>query len=351
MNFLGRKLNGHFQGEVVSDLSSFACRRVGGSRIKHRVKQNWLKMYDKTGPVLRVETVINNPEEFRVRKQVLRDGKQRAGWVPLRKGVAYLFRYREISQLQANARYLDALAAVDDPTPGKQALQRLTTVKKDAAGRSCPGFNPLAQHDATLFKASWPASTACTASPTGTSAPPADSDALTSLVCRRSEESKCQSQSLLPPPTCPRTDRQDSAHASLACDPLWPKRHGDLAVPARASLPQCLLRRRALIIFAKNKELTAKESILRRRGRATPSPPRRAPNRRRGNGAHTLDFVSPLRRSGPGASSPAASPFPGRAASTRPRLLPARPSRTRDGHRSDPTLVVTTSVPCSSRNT
>ena len=69
----------------------------------------------------------------------------------LRKAVAYLFRYREVS-LQANARYLDALAAVDDPTPGKQALQRLTTTKKDAAGRSCPGFNPMAQLDADLFK-------------------------------------------------------------------------------------------------------------------------------------------------------------------------------------------------------
>lgn len=108
-------------------------------------------MYDKAGLVLRVETVINNPEEFRVRKNVLRDGKQRTEWVALRKGVAYLFRYREIS-LQANARYLDALAAVDDPTPGTQALQRLTTTKKDAAGRSCPGFNPMAQDDATLFK-------------------------------------------------------------------------------------------------------------------------------------------------------------------------------------------------------
>jgi hypothetical protein len=87
--------------------------------------------------------------------QVLREGKQRAEWVALPTlgtwGVAYLLRYREIS-LQANARYLDALAAVDDPTAGKQALQRLSTTKKDAAGRSCPGFNPLAQHDATLFK-------------------------------------------------------------------------------------------------------------------------------------------------------------------------------------------------------
>ena len=58
MNFLGRKLVANFHGEVVSDLSSFACRRVGGSRIKHRVKQNWLKMYDKAGLVLRIETLM-----------------------------------------------------------------------------------------------------------------------------------------------------------------------------------------------------------------------------------------------------------------------------------------------------
>jgi hypothetical protein len=151
MNFLGRKLNANFEGEIVSDLSSFVCRRTGGSRIKHRVKENWLKMYDKSGLVLRIETVINNPEEFRVRKQVLRKGKPQTEWVAMRKGVAYLFRYREVS-LQANCRYLDALAAVDDPTDAKRALARVTTSKKDAAGRGCPGFNPLARHDAELFQ-------------------------------------------------------------------------------------------------------------------------------------------------------------------------------------------------------
>jgi hypothetical protein len=151
MNFLGRKLHGKFEGEIVSDLSSLVCRRTGGSRIKHRVKENWLKMYDKSGLVLRVETVINNPEEFRVRKQVLRKGKRQTEWVAMRKGVAYLFRYREVS-LQANGRYLDALAVVDDPTNAKQDLDRVTTPKKDAAGRGCSGFNPLARHDAELFQ-------------------------------------------------------------------------------------------------------------------------------------------------------------------------------------------------------
>jgi hypothetical protein len=41
-----------------------------------------------------VETVINNPEDFRVRKRVTRRGKKRMEWVNMRKGVAWLFRYR-----------------------------------------------------------------------------------------------------------------------------------------------------------------------------------------------------------------------------------------------------------------
>jgi hypothetical protein len=104
MNFLGRKLTGHFQGEIVSDLTHLFRRRVSGSRIKHRVKENWIKMYEKSGLVLRVEPVINNPEEFRVRKHVTRKGRRQPEWVPLRTGVAHMFRYRKVSL----ARYLDA---------------------------------------------------------------------------------------------------------------------------------------------------------------------------------------------------------------------------------------------------
>src|SRR5438128_2571550 len=59
--------------------------------------------------------------------------------------------HREVS-LQANSRYLDALAAVDDPTHAKRALHRVTTPKNDLPGRRCPGFNPLARHDTQLFQ-------------------------------------------------------------------------------------------------------------------------------------------------------------------------------------------------------
>src|SRR5947209_2842354 len=101
MTFLGRKLRGNFEAEIVSDLSDFAGR-MPGCPIKHRVKENWLKMVDKSGLVLRVQTVINNPGEFKVRKKVIRKGKSKVEWVTMRKGVAYLFRYQQVS-FQANS--------------------------------------------------------------------------------------------------------------------------------------------------------------------------------------------------------------------------------------------------------
>ena len=153
MGFLGRKLTGHFLGEIISDLNDGGWhRRIPGARIKHRVKENWLKMYDKDGSVLRVEMVTNNPEEFRVRKRVCRKNKRVLEWVSMRKGVAYLFRYREVWQ-QANYRYLEALAVVDDPTPALQQLNDITTRKKTASGRGVRPFNPLSMEDVQLFKA------------------------------------------------------------------------------------------------------------------------------------------------------------------------------------------------------
>jgi hypothetical protein len=60
MTFLGRKLTGNFQGEVITDTK----KRPQGVRVKHRMKKNSLKMYDKWN-VLRVEMTINNPREFK----------------------------------------------------------------------------------------------------------------------------------------------------------------------------------------------------------------------------------------------------------------------------------------------
>ncbi len=153
LSFLGRKLQGKFEGDLVSDRNAGVwCRRLPGARIKHRVKENWLKMYDKSGSVLRVEMVINSPDEFKVRKKVTRAGQQVMEWVKMRKGVGYLFRYQELSR-QANHRYLEALAVVEDPTRAIQGLDAVTTLKKSSTGRGVRAFNPLSRDDALLFKA------------------------------------------------------------------------------------------------------------------------------------------------------------------------------------------------------
>ena len=104
MSFLGRKIRSYFEGEIVSDSSDLSFKRIPGARIKHRVKQNWLKMYNKAGSVLRLEMVINEPEGFTVRKQVMRKGKKVMRWVDMRKGVAYLFRYRTAKAFNPVAR-------------------------------------------------------------------------------------------------------------------------------------------------------------------------------------------------------------------------------------------------------
>lgn len=152
MNFLGKKLVGQFRGEVVSDITDRGKRRLPGMRIKHRAKMNWIKMYDKVGSVLRIETVINQPEVFRVRKRVQRKGRQVTEWVPMRKGVANLFRYRDVS-MAANARYLEALAVVDDPAQAIQQLHSITSRKRTRAGVSVRAFNPLSEEDQAIFKA------------------------------------------------------------------------------------------------------------------------------------------------------------------------------------------------------
>jgi hypothetical protein len=123
--------------------------RAPGARIKHRVKNNWLTMSDKFGWVLRIETVINDPREFRVRRLRTRDGRREMIWCPMNKGVANLYRYREVA-LASNRRYLDALAVMDDPQPAYRQVEELTEPVV-VSGRSHAGFNPARPGDVRLF--------------------------------------------------------------------------------------------------------------------------------------------------------------------------------------------------------
>lgn len=149
LGFLGRKWDRRFDGDVQTEVKT---DRLLGTRIKHRMTKNWLKMYDKFGLILRVETVINRPKEFSVyRTRHHRDGSTSQGWFPMNKDVGSLRHYQE-QALACNRRYLDALAVVDDPAPAYQELRQLTEPKVVAA-RSSAGFNPARAEDVRLFAA------------------------------------------------------------------------------------------------------------------------------------------------------------------------------------------------------
>jgi prevent-host-death family protein len=147
MTFLGKKLDGRFKGEVITDYK----KRWPGARIKHRVKQNWIKMYDKHALVLRVETVINRPYDFKILRHGKREGRMQLGWYPMAKGVSNLYRYAEVS-LAANERYLEALAPVEDTRRARESIAKISTsVRKN--GRPYRGFNPASIADVALFAA------------------------------------------------------------------------------------------------------------------------------------------------------------------------------------------------------
>jgi hypothetical protein len=82
LRFLGRRTNRRFDGEACSDIKV----RPEGMRIKHRVEENSIKMYDKQATVLRIETTINNPRRFKVRDRIKVKGRRRMGLRRMRKG-------------------------------------------------------------------------------------------------------------------------------------------------------------------------------------------------------------------------------------------------------------------------
>ncbi len=147
MRFLQRRTDKRFAGEVSSDLQ----RRIEGIRVKHRVEENSIKMYDKQGSVLRIETTINNPRRFRVHRSGICRGKVVKKWLPMRKGIADIRRRVELSRA-ANARYLDALSVVGLETPSYRLLDRVNHVVKKVR-RQYRALRPISPDDASLFQA------------------------------------------------------------------------------------------------------------------------------------------------------------------------------------------------------
>ena len=146
MRFLGRKLHHAFTGEVTIDRKE----RLEGCRIKFRLKANSIKIYDHLN-VLRIETTINNPREFKVLNVTEVDGKTVHEWKPMGKSVAHFWRYAQVANA-ANRRLIDALAGAPLTGTATEALDSLCQ-PQTVDGNRVARFNPVDQKTTELFEA------------------------------------------------------------------------------------------------------------------------------------------------------------------------------------------------------
>ena len=144
--FLGRKLHGGYQDEMGNNFNT----RIEGTCIKHRMGKVAVKMYDKFGIVLRVETVANDVSFFKHHRRVEhRDGTWEMKNAPLKKSIYSMPLLVELMKA-SNRRYIEFISAIDDPSGGIKDLNKISRSVKDG-DRSCRGFNLFDGDDLELF--------------------------------------------------------------------------------------------------------------------------------------------------------------------------------------------------------
>jgi len=146
--FLGKRLHGLYDGELGTQLST----RQEGRCLRHYMGPSGIKMYDKFGSVLRIESFTNDVSFFKHHRRVEhRDGTYSYQTANMRKTIYSLPALSELMHA-CNRRYLDFLSAVDDPTNGIKKVNKVSRSVKDA-GRSYRGFNLFSPEDEAVFRA------------------------------------------------------------------------------------------------------------------------------------------------------------------------------------------------------
>ncbi|MFQ5668282.1 MAG: winged helix-turn-helix domain-containing protein [Candidatus Binatia bacterium] len=146
--FLGRKLSAHFPGELGTDFTT----RLQGTRIKHHMGPVSIKMYDKFGRILRIETTANNVGFFKHHRQVeQKDGRRVVKLAPVRKTIYSLAPDLQQLLLAANLRSLAFLSDLDDPSAGIKALRKVCEPVRQQQ-RPYRGFNFFCAPDQRLFE-------------------------------------------------------------------------------------------------------------------------------------------------------------------------------------------------------
>ncbi len=136
-----------FAGEVTTHIKEL----VEGICVKHHVLENVLKMYDKFGEVLRLETLLRNVRDFKVYRTLENDPDGPLAYRRMRQGVADLHQRAQISR-KINERYAASLATVAESTPLGELAADLGKRQK-WHGRPVRALNPLAAGDVALLEA------------------------------------------------------------------------------------------------------------------------------------------------------------------------------------------------------
>jgi len=144
--FLGRKLSPQFEGEMGNRFNI----RIEGTRIKHTMGPVSIKLYDKFGLILRIETTVNDLTFFKHYREVEhRDGSRETKWASMQKTIYSLPALRELLEA-ANRRYLEFLSAIEDPRAGRNRLDKLSQ-PVEQEGRRYSGFNLFDADDENLL--------------------------------------------------------------------------------------------------------------------------------------------------------------------------------------------------------
>lgn len=147
-SFLGKKIT----PQLAQEIGSRFATRIEGTCIKHRFAKTGVKMYDKFGRVLRLETTSNDVSFFKHHRKVEhQDGHSTRELAPLKKTIYSLIDLREIL-LGCNRRYLEFLSAMDDTSRGERDLVRLSEPQHDA-DRTIKGLNFFAPAEQKLLRA------------------------------------------------------------------------------------------------------------------------------------------------------------------------------------------------------
>ena len=146
--FLGRQITPQLAQEVGSQFST----RIEGTCVKHRFGKSSIKMYDKAGIVLRIETTANDVSFFKHHRKVEhRNGPPTRDLAPVKKSIYSLIDLRDILR-GCNHRFLAHLSALDDFSAGVRALDRLTKPRK-VEEKTVKGINFFDPTDHALLHA------------------------------------------------------------------------------------------------------------------------------------------------------------------------------------------------------